>query len=201
MDNPVQKTLNYYNKYAQGYARSTRTADVSSLYEPFESRIKPGAHILDLGCGSGRDSRYFEGRGFRVTAADGSPEMCRIAGKLLGREVRCMRFEELEDIEEYDGVWACASLLHVEREALPEILRRIATALKPHGILYASFKYGTGEAEQEGRVFQHYTEDDLPGLFCPENGFCRLEWKLTADVRPERKARWLNIVAERVDKI
>lgn len=157
-------TLDYYNVNADTYFEDTVRADVTSLYSHFEGLIKPGASILDLGCGSGRDSKHFLDAGFTVTAVDGSQELCKRAEMLLAVPVRNLLFQDLDYSEQFDAVWACASLLHVPRHDIQTVLKKVADAVVPEGIAYASFKYGSGERISNGRYFSDYTEKDIPWL-------------------------------------
>ena len=124
--------------------RKARSPDMGKLYEPFLQHLKPGAKILDAGCGSGRDSLFFKNHGFQVTAFDASEEMVKLASQLLGQRVLHMSFEDLDLPETYDGIWACASLLHVKRAELRNVIARLTQHLNTGGMLYVSFKYGGG---------------------------------------------------------
>ena len=139
------RTLDYYNKNADAYIEKTRFMDVSSLYEDFEECLSPGDRILDLGCGSGRDAKHFLEQGYEVVAVDGSVELCKRAEYYLGIPVRHLMFFDLAFHEEFDGVWACASLLHVPKAEITETLHKVCSSLKVGGVLYASFKYGEDE--------------------------------------------------------
>lgn len=143
-----KRTLSYYDENATAFCEGTRNADMSEMRGRFQQYLKPGDLILDAGCGSGRDSKFFMESGYRVVALDGSKEMCRQASAYLGQEIQCRRFEEIDEKEVYDGIWACASLLHVPYELLPKVIARLITALVDGGVLYASFKYGE---EERGR--------------------------------------------------
>ena len=185
----MSSTLDYYNRNAESYAEQTQGADVTDLYVDFEECLNPGARILDLGCGSGRDSRYFAKKGYNVTPVDGSPEMCRVAAEYTGLPVRCLRFADLDYYDEFDGIWACASLLHVPQNKLPTVMEKVERALKPDGVLYASFKYGEGEKKVGERHFSYYNEYDLDWL----SGLGLIEYWISEDVRPDRPGeKWLN---------
>lgn len=166
-------------------------------YRPFLSRLPAGVHILDLGCGSGRDSRAFLDMGYRVTAVDGSPALCVRASQYAGIPVRCLRFQELDYIAAFDGIWACASPLHVPKSEMPDVMARVSRALKPGGILYVSFKYGTTERESGGRFYNDYTEETIRTLFTDSNGLILKECWVTNDVRADRNEKWVNAVAEK----
>ena len=164
------------------------------------SHLPEGALILDFGCGSGRDMRYFLGKGFRVEAADGSEELCRLASVYTGIPVKQMLFQELEETEKYDGIWACASILHLRREELPEVFRKMYRALKPGGILYVSFKYGDFEGERNGRYFTDMTEETAEELLESVPELKIKERWVTGDVRAGRGAeKWLNMILRRSD--
>ena len=193
-----EKTISYYNSNAINFQKSISTADMSENCNRFISYLSKPAYILDLGCGTGRDSRYFRKCGYSVLPVDASKEMCKIASEVSGVKASLLRFENLEFIEEFDGVWACASLLHAERENLSGILIKVNNALKPNGILYMSFKYGKTSGERNGRFFTDMTEDDIPFLCNKNNGFKVREYYISSDVRPERSNEcWLNIIAQK----
>lgn len=141
----MNETITYYNQNAEEYFNKTVNVSMQELYDQFEAYLKPGDRILDLGCGSGRDSRYFLSRGYDVVSVDGSKEMCRLAEKYIGRDVRNITFAELDYNNEFDAVWACASLLHVDSDKLFEVFSRIKKSLKDKGVIYASWKYGHKE--------------------------------------------------------
>ena len=154
-------TLAYYDRNAGSFTSTTVDVEFTDIQDWFLRYLKPGALILDFGCGSGRDSRYFLSKGFRAEACDGSQEMVRAASKTAGIPVKKMLFEELDEVDRYDGIFACASILHVPLEGLPDILARMERALKDDGAIYVSFKYGTFEGERNGRFFTDMTMERL----------------------------------------
>ena len=170
-------------------------ADVSPIREKFLSYIPDGGKLLDWGCGSGRDTRAFLEAGYQAVATDASKELCRLASEYTGIAVRNERFEDLKETSCFDGIWACASLLHVPKAQLPSVFQLAANALKAEGIMYASFKYGDFEGERSGRYFTDLTEESLtkileqvPSLFIRES------W-ITGDVRDGREnEEWLNVI-------
>lgn len=192
------QTIHFYNEHAEEFCKGTLNADMSRCHEMFLGRMRPGGHVLDAGCGSGRDSKAFLERGYQVTAFDASEEICRFATKFLGKEVSCRRFEDVTEENCYDGIWASASLLHVAKKDLPEVMGRLKRALKERGILYASFKYGETERMRGERSFSDFTEEQVRQLF-QESGFEVLEFALTGDVRDGREDEmWCNVVGRRV---
>ncbi len=154
-------TLEYYNKNAKLYCEQTLIGNLQENYDKFEKHLSPNAYILDFGCGSGRDSKYFIENGYKVKAIDGSEEMCKLASQYINQEVKCMKFEELNDINIYDGIWACSSILHEEKENLQNILTKMINALKVNGVIYTSFKIGTGHEIKEGKYYNYLTKDEM----------------------------------------
>lgn len=195
---PTDATLSYYNLSAHAYAADTLNADVSKLYEFFLPRLPAHATILDLGCGPGRDSLHFLREGYRVQSIDGSPEFCKLASQLTGQAVLCRTFEDIDFTEEFDGIWACASILHVPSTRLPLVLENISRALKKGGHLYASFKYGTFEGDRNGRYFTDMTEETFEKLLASLNDLTIVETMITGDVREGREEeKWLNVLVRK----
>ena len=188
-------TLQYYNQHAKAYVDSTRDVEFSQTQERFLQYLKPGARILDFGCGSGRDTKYFRNRGFQVEAVDGSAEFVRIASDYTGINVRRMLFQDLDEVDRYDGIWACSSILHLPFAELEEVLGKMARALRRRGIVYTSFKYGTEEGGRSGRYFTNMTEAKMAGLLERIPVYDVEEMWVTFDVRPGRgDERWLNMI-------
>ena len=189
------ETLDYYNRNAEAYSQSTRDIDFHKIQEHFLRDLPEKGLILDFGCGSGRDSRHFLDRGFRVEAVDGSKALCRIAEAYIGQPVRQMLFQELSEDSRYDGIWACSSILHLSKDDLLSVFQRISRALRMGGILYTSFKYGTFSGMRDGRFFTDMTEESF-NIFLTGVPELRItESWVSADLRPGReKERWLNLL-------
>lgn len=193
----MNQTISYYDKNAEKFCKNTVNVDMSFCQDKFLKYLKDGADILDAGCGSGRDSVAFKQAGYHVTAMDASLEMCKEAEKTLGQKVICKTFEEIDEVQMYDGIWACASLLHVPKEKMEDVLYRLKCALKDGGVLYASFKHGEGEKVVDGRLFNYYNRQSLECLMV-RNGFDVMELFETQDVREDRhRERWVNVVGVR----
>lgn len=189
------QTLSYYNQNAAQFSNSTQSLDFSSVQDKFLSFLQPQAHILDFGCGPGRDTKYFLSHGCSTDAIDGSEEFCRIASEFTGIPVKQMLFQELNVSEEYDGIWACSSILHSTYDDLKDILKKLARALKKEGILYASFKYGDFEGMRNGRYFIDMTEDKLQRILQETDVFQIKEKWISSDVRPGRDdEKWMNMI-------
>ncbi len=190
-----RKTIEYYNSNAEEFYESTVNADMSAQYNLFEKYLSDGAHILDCGCGSGRDSKHFLDNGFKVTAIDASEELCKKASELTGLEVKHMCFQDLNFDNEVDGVWACASLLHVEKSELPDVLTKITKALRGGGILYVSFKYGNFSGERNGRFFTDLDDESFETLIADIPELVLKEKYISTDVRQGRENEfWLNAI-------
>jgi len=185
-------TLQYYQANAQTFFDGTVNVDMSALYETFTRHLAPGARVLDAGCGSGRDVKAFQEMGYQVDAFDASPAMVELAREHIGLPVQLMTFADVDWKEEFDGIWCCASLLHVPAAELPGVMQRLADALKPGGVWYVSFKYGDGEREVDGRRFTDMDEDDLSTLVSSLTAIEVGEVWLTQDKRPDRKEIWVN---------
>ncbi|AVH15589.1 class I SAM-dependent DNA methyltransferase [Acinetobacter indicus] len=188
------KTIDYYNQYADEFAQATLHVDMESLYQPFLAELPEGGCILDLGCGSGRDTLAFKNKGYTVKSMDYSQALVEQATTLTGMQVHHASFYDLVDANQYDGVWACASLLHCERDKLLDVLRRIYRALHCTGICYMSFKYGTTDRVKDGRAFTDLDEEQAQVLLAQLNGVAVLKQWITVDKRPERDEKWLNVL-------
>lgn len=192
-------TLNYYNTNAYSFVSSTLSVDFSQTQDKFLHLLPSAAAILDFGCGSGRDTKYFLDAGMQVDATDGSEELCRLASEYTGIPVRQMLFEELDAKAQYDGIWACSSILHLSQESLKDVLKKMIAALKEHGIIYTSFKYGTFEGERNGRFFTDFTEETFREFVADVDGIRIEEMWITGDVRPGRgDERWLNLILRKI---
>lgn len=190
----IDKNVDYYNRNADSFFEGSINADMSVVRARFLSYVPAGGRILDAGCGSGRDSKVFMEAGYDVVSFDASEEMCKRASEFIGREVKNMRFEEMSFANEFDGIWACASLLHVAFEKLPEIVKKLHEALRTNGAVYASFKYGEGTKIRGDRVFSDFTEESVIPLF--ENaGFKIVSNVVGTDSRPGREdEKWVNVI-------
>lgn len=185
-------TLKYYQDNAQTFFDGTVNVDMSSLYETFTKHLAPGARVLDAGCGSGRDAKAFLEMGYQVEAFDASPAMVELAREHTGLPVQLMTFADVDWKEEFDGIWCCASLLHVPSLELPRVMRKLADALTPGGVWYVSFKYGDGEREVDGRRFTDMDEMGLVILLKTVAWMKIAKMWTTRDQRPESCEFWLN---------
>lgn len=188
------KTIDYYNQYADDFAEATLHVDMESLYQPFLAELPESAHILDVGCGSGRDTLAFKNKGYHVEAIDYSEELVKKATRLTGIPVKLQSFYEIDADQAYDGIWACASLLHCERSQLVEVIGKLISVLKPGGVLYMSFKYGNSDREKEGRQFTDLDEAQANDLLEQFDNVQQIQQWITVDQRPDRQEKWLNLI-------
>lgn len=195
----MNKTLDYYNRNAKEYTSNTLDVRFTEMEDIFLSYLPQNSWILDFGCGSGRDTKYFLLKGFHVEAIDGSRQMCEIASKNTGIKIKQMKFEELSEEKKYNGIWACASILHVEKARLKMVFQKMRFALKDNGIIYTCFKYGNFEGERNGRYFTDFTEESFQEFLKDEAKFqVKRIWK-TQDVRKEMEdVTWLNIILSKI---
>ena len=194
-----KETLAFYDQNSEKFFAGTLAADMGMARSRFTECLPSGAFILDFGCGAGRDTKAFREAGFRVEAVDGSEELCALASSYTGIHVQRMLFGELDACEQYDGIWACASILHLPRNELADVIGRLERALRPGGVLYASFKYGDFEGMRNGRYFTDFTEETMK-LFWKETTALQIfDMWISEDVRSDRKERqWINLLARRV---
>lgn len=157
----MSKTIDYYNQNAKKYCKNTINVSMQNIYDKFESYLQPGARVLDLGCGSGRDSKYYLSKGYDVVSIDGAIEICHLAEQYIGKSVHNVTFDNLDYSNEFDAIWASASLLHVDRKQLLSVLGNVFRALKTDGIVYASWKYGNEEKKVEGRYYLDMNEKEI----------------------------------------
>lgn len=202
MTNTNINTLGYYDNHADEFYNSTVNIEFSTMQNRFLSKLKQDSYILDFGCGSGRDTKYFLEQGCRVDAIDGSAEICRLAGEYTGIEVKKMFFQDLAEVDKYDGIWACSSILHLPIDELKEVMKKMAAALKENGIIYTSFKYGTFAGERNGRFFTDMTEETFAEFIGEIEDLKVEEQWTTSDVRPGRgEEKWLNLILRKKQKL
>jgi SAM-dependent methyltransferase len=194
-------TIDYYDNNSDKFVSSTVDVEFSSLQKTFAAKLPAHGRILDLGCGSGRDSLAFKNLGFMVDAIDGSTEMVKAASELTGLPVVQALFDEYEPHKLYDGIWACSSLLHVPADALISLISKYAASLKLGGVFYLSFKLGTWEGMRNGRWFTDLDEEKFRALISHIPTLEIASFDITSDVRPGREdEKWLNVWCMKVDK-
>ncbi|HAE43653.1 MAG TPA: SAM-dependent methyltransferase [Clostridiales bacterium] len=191
-------SIDYYDKNSEKYITDTMSASMEELLERFASYLPNNGLVLDLGCGSGRDSLWFLAQEYELLAIDGSKELVEHCQKLLGESVIHATFEDFETDKKFDGIWACASLLHVKLEDLPGMIVKYANYLKQKGVFFMSFKAGEVDYVKDGRWFTNFTEDKLLIMINDIENLEVVEVIKTHDVRKERQDEmWLSIIAKK----
>ena len=185
----------YYEINAKRYAKETFPADMSEQYKRFLPLLREHARILDVGSGSGRDACYFQKKGYQVTALEPSKNLCREIRKVFSGEIVCSDIQSYQPDQRYDGIWACASFLHLQEKEVLSFFEKINLYLNEKGIVYLSGKNGItiGKAA-DGRYFLEFTEQ-LVGKILAVNDRMKLEelW-YTEDVSGRKGFRWMNVV-------
>ncbi|GEA50053.1 SAM-dependent methyltransferase [Vibrio inusitatus NBRC 102082] len=195
----MNSTTQYYNQNAKQFFDSTVDVEMKSLYEKFLPLIPTGGRILDAGCGSGRDSKAFLDKGFQVDAFDASAELTELASSLTGLQVKQTTFLRFHsEPVSYDGIWACASLLHVPEEDLATTFLHLSKCLKQSGVMYCSFKLGNSELDRNGRFFRDLNVEHLEDILQSTKTLKIKEWWETSDLRAGREnEKWLNAILEK----
>lgn len=195
----MNETLSYYNTNTSSFIESTQSVQMTEAWDKFTSKLPLGSLILDFGCGSGRDTKYFLEHDFKVEAMDGSEELCKAASKFTGITVNHQLFQDWKSEAKYNGIWACSSILHLSKPELKQVIGNIRDALLPAGIFYTSFKYGNSEGERNSRYFIDLTEASFEQMINEVTGFEIIEKWITSDVRPGREEeKWLNVILKKI---
>ncbi len=191
-------TIQFYDQNGEKFFSQTKNLDMAYVYEPFLALLPKGALILDAGCGSGRDAKAFSERGYKVTAFDASETLVKLARENTGLDVQQMTFAEMDFEDAFDGIWTCATLLHVPHGEMDGVFQNIIRALKTGGVWYLSFKVGQGEARPDGRLFSYFDSESLRAFLSqyPLLEIVRM-WE-TDDLRPELTQRWLNALVRKI---
>lgn len=190
-------SIPYYNKHAQDFFDTTINIDLSELYKLFLSHLSKGAKILDAGCGSGRDSKYFVSQGYEVEAFDGSKELVKLAREFTNLPVQHKFFSDVCEKDVFDGIWAAASLLHLPKNELISVLAKLKAALNPKGIWFMSFRYGEGEHNEGDRCFYDQTEISLTKTLNDLGGLSILDLWIPETSRSRRGFRFLCCIVKR----
>ncbi len=188
-------TLRFYDANAEDYAADEGGPNPRLF--GFLDRCRPNGKLLELGTGGGTDAVAILERGFDLDPTDGSRELAAIASARIGRPVRTMLFNELNAVGLYDGVYACASLTHVPRSDLVGVIARIHTALSEVGIVWASFKAGSGQGSDAlGRYYSYLSRDELVALWIAAAPWRTIETEVWAGSGHDRKPTdWIAVTA------
>ena len=191
-------SIQFYEDNADDFFRRSVDADMAQGWAAFGALVRPGGRVLDAGCGSGRDTLALAKQGFRITPIEASPKLAALASAHTGLPVAVMTFDQIVWRDVFDGIWACASLLHVPRADLPEVMRRLRDALVTGGVWWMSFKYGAEERQASGRHFTDLDEAGARTLIEEVGGLTLLSMEVTGDARAGRASdRWLSVLCPR----
>jgi 2-polyprenyl-3-methyl-5-hydroxy-6-metoxy-1,4-benzoquinol methylase len=194
----ANKTINYYNNNAESYYDQTVNIDFEDLYEKFLKYIPDGGSIMDVGCGSGRDAAAFKAAGYAAEGLDASAELGAIAACRQNIKVTVCNMEDWIASEPFDGIWCCASLLHLTEDKCDRFLANLSRNLKSGGVIFISVKTGikTG-CDEKGRYMQNYTETSLSALITEQNQSGNklkiIDTWLTKDSM-NRETEWINML-------
>ena len=190
-------SIDYYDRNGSLFFSGSAYADLSAVHARFLAHVPKGGSVLEAGCGSGRDARAFAQAGYAVTAFDGSAKMVELATAHTGLPVLHRRFEDADWQDVFDGIWSCASLLHVPRKDLGGVMTRMARALKPGGVWFMSFKNGRAERFAHERHFTDMDEE-LLAVAIGAAALTVVELWVSDDDRPERvHEKWTNAIARK----
>lgn len=194
-------SIDYYNRYAVPYFEKTAELDMEKIIRPFIELMPENAEILDLGCGSGRDTVTLVENGFFVTALDGSEEMCKLAEVHTDQDVLHMTYEEMDFDDVFDGIWACASLVHLSEDEMKSVMKKLVHALQKNGVLYFSVHRGERDGMYNGRYFRDYKKRELLTLLEQFEELELLNMWTTQDVRSGKADnQWLNVLVRKTER-
>lgn len=192
-------SIEYYNKNAKQYIDNTFKIEMKELYFPFERYLNPQAKVLDLGSGTGRDSIYFQNQGYDVYAVDASIELVNFAKQYLGNRAINATFQGFVPKDNFDGIWACASLLHLEDDELIKIIKKYIDYLNKDGIFYISFKKRNKSYTKDGRYFNCFSKSRFQKFIKEISNLKNIEMFYSNDQRKERNQEvWLNVILKKI---
>ncbi|MCP4922657.1 MAG: class I SAM-dependent methyltransferase [bacterium] len=195
----MSPSIAYYDQNSDSFFDRTVNFNMAPIYEKFLPLVPEKGHILDAGCGIGRDAKYFKKQEYKVTLFDASNGMVEKAEKYVGQNVLKLRLQDMEFDKKFEGVWACASLLHVPHDEMRDVFERIHKALKPGGAFYASFKYGNTHVRVNERDF--YSMDEEKSKFYTNDLFSPIDlWTTNSNmdrVDPIPEKTWFNLLCRK----
>ena len=198
---PVKKTIQSYNKFAKNYVDSTFDTILQYQLTQFTSFLK-GGKVLDAGAGSGRDSIYLKEEGFTVSAIDISSEIAKEAKKKTKVNIKEMDLRKLDFKDKsFDGIWCCASFIHIPKKDTEKTLKEFNRVLKEQGVLYLGLREGTSEGlepstnlSREEVFISYYTQNEIESLI-KETDFDII----TSYIEQDNEGNsWINLFARKV---
>ena len=159
-----KRTIRFYDTHSEEFAQAANTADMRRDYERFLKYVPQGGTIVDMGCGSGRDLKFFRESGYAASGVDASEGMCRVAREYSGCNVVHCDALSWTSPSKIDAIWANGSLLHLHIDEIITFLKTKSLFLKAGGILYFSMKAGIPEGfDEKGRHFTPFSEAIVEG--------------------------------------
>ena len=157
-------TESYYREHYQEFIDDTFSCDMHAAYEMFERYLPDHAHILDVGFGSARDMLHFASEGYDVKGFDLEPCFVERA-KEMDLNAMVSDILSFDTHERFDGIWACASFLHLRRDVIAKQLERYKGFLKSGGVFFVSLKEGDFEEKDDlQRHMSYFSEKELKAL-------------------------------------
>jgi len=193
-----RNNLNYYESQGVEYAERTKPLLQKVECDWFIDQLPTHARVLDLGCGSGNAADYFQEHGLKAEACDISSYICETLSKTATYPIHNVSFSKMLSIGKFNGIWASASLLHLNRFQLARTIKLIHAALEDIGILYVSFKKGAGEqVDKDGRYFSLYDLDELKYIFEATTDFQILGSRVRPDQIGRSGVEWLSLMLKK----
>lgn len=188
-------TLEYYNRHAMEYATTTNAADMSDNYSRFLKHVKTNGCIADIGCGGGRDLKFFREKGYKAFGLDASEELCRIASEYSGCPVTCSDFLSWNPDRKFDAFWANASLLHLTEPDVLSFFSTKTTYLNDEGVIYFSMKTGIDEGlDDKGRFFTPFSEKLLKRITMALPGCMIVDRWSNSDSLDRQDVHWESVI-------
>ncbi len=203
MDNYKLITRRAFDSVSKEYIKRDNdivdeTDFVKKALEKFINLLPQKTDVLDIGCGGGRDSRFIFKYGFKISGIDFSENMINAAKIIEPRiDYKVMDFEELNFPDNtFGGVWANASLHHIPKKNLLDVLVKIHKILKQGGIFFIKVKHGNADSLRENekfgkkikRYFAYYEPTELEGML-KSSGFGIIDTEVNTN------GEWVDIFA------
>ncbi|MBO4279367.1 MAG: class I SAM-dependent methyltransferase [Spirochaetales bacterium] len=187
-------TIEYYNRNAAEYFDSVIAADMTKTYRRFLQYVPDGGSIIDLGCGSGRDLKFFREKGYMAEGIDASEKLCELAREYSGCPVVCTDFLSWKADGLYDAFWANASLLHLTENEIISFFEEKTRYLAGSGVVYMSMKTDISRGDDaKGRYFTPFSEE-LFGQILESSELDLLERWSDTDALGRSDTKWESVI-------